>query len=273
MKKENWISRVQQAEELPPTGSWNSIQSKRRWKSFQKWGIASCSALIIAGLTWGVASHSEVSTSVPVGPTSMASAPTAPKPVQVSDPTKNDIPSTPNAQEEAPSIIVLDEEQETPREASYSMFPYNGSVNSRNEEQKEKEKEKEKESEKQNELAETPTPDPQQGITEFEFVANEIPTMNFFDWSQIPNVFTPNQDGLNDVFSPMESLPTWARSHWAVYKDGQLIKALGTEEFWDGNHASGMEMPSGMYLVELQYLNSQKDSQFSKKTFMVKLMR
>jgi len=151
------------------------------------------------------------------------------------------------------------------------MFPYNGSVNSRNE--KQNEKQSEKQSEKHSEPEETPIEETQQSITEFEFVANEIPTMNFFDWSQIPNVFTPNQDGLNDVFSPMESLPTWARSHWAVYKDGQLIKALGTEEFWDGNHSSGMEMPSGMYLVELQYLNSQKDSQFSKKTLMVKLMR
>lgn len=279
MKKENWISRVQQAEELPPAGSWNSIQSKRRWKSFQKWGIASCSALIIAGLTWGVATHSEVSTSVPIGPTSMASFPNAAKQAQSPVPTKSNVPTPPASTSETQPEEVLVEDPSIAREDGYSIFPYNGSVNSRNEKQSEKQSEKlsekqnEKQSEKQNELAETHTPEPQQGITEIEFVANDIPTMNFFDWSQIPNVFTPNQDGRNDVFSPMESLPTWARSHWAVYKDGQLIKALGTEEFWDGNHSSGMEMPSGMYLVELQYLNSQKDSQFSKKTFLVKLMR
>lgn len=271
MKKDHWISRVQQVEELPPASSWNSIQSQRRWKVYQKWGIASCSALIIAGLIWGVTSHSEVSTSMTSDPTSMVSFPNAAKLAQSPVPTKSNVPTPPATPLETQPQEVLVEYPSIAREDAYSMFPYNGSVNSRNE--KQNEKQNEKLSEKQSEPEETPLEETQQGISEFEFVANDIPTMNFFDWSQIPNVFTPNQDGLNDIFSPMESLPAWVYGNWAVYKDGQLIKNFSKEEFWDGNHANGVEMPSGLYLIELNYLNSQIDSQFSKKTLMVKLMR
>jgi gliding motility-associated-like protein len=70
-----------------------------------------------------------------------------------------------------------------------------------------------------------------------------------------PNVFTPNNDQLNDTFGPLftgcdvESLSMEVYSRW-----GQLMfRNARTDEKWDGKNLNGSEAPSDVYAYTLRY--------------------
>ncbi|MFN3343680.1 MAG: gliding motility-associated C-terminal domain-containing protein [Flavobacteriales bacterium] len=71
----------------------------------------------------------------------------------------------------------------------------------------------------------------------------------------VPNVFTPNGDGLNDVFR-LEGTPNpcWDSIHVEIYNRwGQLIYVSDEVEFkWDGKTKAGKEVPEGTYFVILK---------------------
>jgi gliding motility-associated-like protein len=80
---------------------------------------------------------------------------------------------------------------------------------------------------------------------------------------QMPNVFTPNGDGVNDVFFIESSCITHytleISDRWGilVYKGSQVSPA------WDGHTPSGQECPAGTYYY-LLYTNEGNDEQQSK---------
>ena len=72
----------------------------------------------------------------------------------------------------------------------------------------------------------------------------------------IPNVFSPNNDGNNDVFgfsaSGIETFHCMIYNRW-----GQLMAELSTPDaFWDGRDANGTEVPEGVYFFMLEATSS-----------------
>lgn len=71
----------------------------------------------------------------------------------------------------------------------------------------------------------------------------------------VPNVFTPNNDGINDFFK-IEGTPNpcWDTIHVEIYNRwGQLVYESDEVEFkWDGKNKNGKEMNEGTYYVLLR---------------------
>ncbi len=65
---------------------------------------------------------------------------------------------------------------------------------------------------------------------------------------EMPNIFTPNNDGINDVFRPtysgVKSANGFIYNRW-----GQIIyQWFGLKGYWDGvTLPAGVEVPSGTY--------------------------
>jgi len=64
----------------------------------------------------------------------------------------------------------------------------------------------------------------------------------------IPNVFTPNGDGINDVWQIRATLPyqVWVYDRW-----GNLVFEGSLSRLWDGRHRSGGDCPEGAYTYKL----------------------
>ncbi len=81
----------------------------------------------------------------------------------------------------------------------------------------------------------------------------------------IPNIFTPNNDGVNDIWSISESFNVeqvnyfYIYDRWGtrVYKDENFIPGMG--ETWDGRH-NGVIVQQGVfvYIAELEMVNGKK---------------
>jgi len=71
----------------------------------------------------------------------------------------------------------------------------------------------------------------------------------------IPNVFTPNSDGINELFRPT-ALCTWPVYELEIYNRwGQKVFATTSQsEGWDGT-VKGNESPDGTYIYRLTYKN------------------
>ncbi len=72
----------------------------------------------------------------------------------------------------------------------------------------------------------------------------------------IPNIFTPNNDGFNDVFSiktsDMVTLNCKIYNRWGI-----LVNELThINEGWDGNTTSGLQCTAGVYYWTAEYENS-----------------
>jgi gliding motility-associated-like protein len=63
----------------------------------------------------------------------------------------------------------------------------------------------------------------------------------------VPNIFTPNNDGVNDVFRvESENLSSLTGTIWNRW--GELIFQLENEKsYWDGRNSAGVEVPDGTY--------------------------
>lgn len=68
----------------------------------------------------------------------------------------------------------------------------------------------------------------------------------------LPNVFTPNNDGVNDLFKPiskgLEELKVWVYNRHGVL----MHHWVGVNGFWDGRTTSGTECPDGVYMYVLE---------------------
>ncbi|RIV17196.1 gliding motility-associated C-terminal domain-containing protein, partial [Fibrisoma montanum] len=70
----------------------------------------------------------------------------------------------------------------------------------------------------------------------------------------LPNVFTPNGDGKNDVFTALrcprfvESVELEVFNRWGV----RVYRGSGPELRWDGRSSSGEELPSGLYYYQVR---------------------
>ena len=68
----------------------------------------------------------------------------------------------------------------------------------------------------------------------------------------LPNVFTPNGDGKNDVFAPLKC-PRFVESiEFVVYNrwGAKLYEASGPTLAWDGRSSEGAELPTGLYYYQ-----------------------
>lgn len=74
----------------------------------------------------------------------------------------------------------------------------------------------------------------------------------------VPNVFTPNGDGKNDLFKPEIPRVNVAGYEMSIYdRWGGLLfitKDLGSG--WDGRNQSGQSIPSGVYIYQIRYSSS-----------------
>ena len=88
----------------------------------------------------------------------------------------------------------------------------------------------------------------------------------------VPNSFTPNNDGVNDVFLPR--VTDVLKYHLMIYnRNGQCIfQSIDPEEPWDGTY-NGTKCPAGTYTWMIEYLKYAEPETELRKTGSVMLVR
>lgn len=87
----------------------------------------------------------------------------------------------------------------------------------------------------------------------------------------IPNVFTPNNDGQNDVFDPQEKSSNLQVTKIIILDDkGKVFESQG-EGSWDGNDLLGNPCPAGNYYYMVRALD--RNHQIMEKTGSIRLIR
>lgn len=70
----------------------------------------------------------------------------------------------------------------------------------------------------------------------------------------IPNSFTPNDDGVNDIFEPVghgiEGYEMAVFNRWGQ----EIFLNNGSDAGWDGNDQSGKPLPSGVYVYQIRLM-------------------
>ncbi len=85
------------------------------------------------------------------------------------------------------------------------------------------------------------------------FVSARSQTMQ--DSIKVPNVFTPNMDGVNDVFKPIVSFENKTQSYSMEIYDRFGVNIYASDkinQWWDGRTTSGMPCSDGTYFYILQ---------------------
>ena len=77
----------------------------------------------------------------------------------------------------------------------------------------------------------------------------------------MPNAFTPNDDGLNDVFKPVYEGVEMVKYLMLIYdRAGRLVfKSTNPAEGWDGRDPNGIEMPTGVYVYYIHHWTQMDD--------------
>lgn len=89
----------------------------------------------------------------------------------------------------------------------------------------------------------------------------------------VPNSFTPNKDGNNDIFLPI--ITNVAKYSIVIYdrKGGIVFATDNTEVGWDGKNSNGQELPSGIYTYMIKYVRYNNLKQELIKTGSINLIR
>lgn len=274
MKNENWISRIQQSEAIPPSGSWEKIQSKRNAKPKLKWAAATAVGIItLSAILWvrqGASFGTTSSKETPIASTPKASQLAKPS-IEGSSQTQENMQKEKNT----PVADLTENEIEIPVVAltptHNAGFPYNGKVNSS---AQTKDVFADPLSKATNLLSPVHEDEILTNMNVDIETTNENPPVAFSpDWSQVANLFTPNNDGQNDQYNPFESMPDWLGRGWSVRQDDQIIRTFSATEKWDGNNLGGFEMPAGKYWVEVIYADQPQSIVPMKKILLLQLVR
>jgi hypothetical protein len=275
MKKENWISRIQEAEAMPPAGSWEKIQSKRKLKVKQQW----TAAIIAVAIAAGAISWLSTSTQNPAQDILAEKTINVDQKVKFPVEVAQSIESNPISNSSAQSIqTVTNEKIESISERSISIaesnlngFPYNGKVNTTSESRPLVANQS---SEVSTDMGSSDIPENNLlNSEELESTSEEITAAYHIDWSTVPNLFTPNNDGQNDFFSPFEGMPEWTGKSWRISFEGNILQTFSADESWNGDNPAGFEMPVGQYVVEAFYVDKPQSIQILKRMMVVKLVR
>jgi gliding motility-associated-like protein len=80
----------------------------------------------------------------------------------------------------------------------------------------------------------------------------------------IPNAFTPNNDGNNDVFKaiPNRSIPRFEMSIFNRWGQ-RVFNTVRDNEGWDGNNESGKPVDAGVYFYKIRYTCERGDKEFN----------
>lgn len=87
-----------------------------------------------------------------------------------------------------------------------------------------------------------------------DFTSGKVPLEN------IPNVFTPNSDGVNDNFIIPTSGTAWFDFRIFSRSGGLIYKAESSVLVWDGKNNQGTDMPEGVYYYVIEDLSGQYES-------------
>ncbi|MBN3520915.1 gliding motility-associated C-terminal domain-containing protein [Algoriphagus lutimaris] len=77
----------------------------------------------------------------------------------------------------------------------------------------------------------------------------------------IPNAFTPNGDGLNDVFIPkMKAVSNFSMEVFNTWGERMFMTTNQESQGWDGTY-KGQALPAGNYLYKITYTNTAGENQ------------
>ena len=76
-----------------------------------------------------------------------------------------------------------------------------------------------------------------------------------------PNIFSPNGDQVNDVWSPYLGADYQMQSFSIFDRWGNLIYHSPHSASWDGKNNSGKRTPPGVYIFQLNLLNPHLESE------------
>ncbi len=100
-----------------------------------------------------------------------------------------------------------------------------------------------------------------------------VHTIDCYCQITIPNAFTPNGDGINDVFFPVINCRLDIYRLYIFNRWGDLIfESFNQDETWDGRY-KGSDVTDGVYFYRMEYLHEETNENEDYKTGSVTILR